>query len=228
MISIAIDGPAGAGKTTIAKRVAKKLNLVYVDTGAFYRTVAVAIQRNGWKLDNISEELLQTIKLDVQLMDGVQRMLLGGEDVTALLRTPEISKLASDSSALPVVRIFLLKTQQDLAQRTSVIMEGRDIGTVVLPDATLKVFMTADLDVRAERRMKELNDSRYTFEDVRSAMVARDQNDSTRKIAPLQQADDAYYLNTSKMSLEEVEERILEFLDCQLETTRLCKGVLCK
>ena len=184
MISIAIDGPAGAGKTTIAKRVAKKLNLVYVDTGAFYRTVAVAIQRNGWKLDNISEELLQTIKLDVQLMDGVQRMLLNGEDVTDLLRTPEISKLASDSSALPVVRIFLLKTQQDLAQRTSVIMEGRDIGTVVLPDATLKVFMTADLDVRAERRMKELNDSRYTFEDVRSAMVARDQNDSTRKIAP--------------------------------------------
>ena len=184
MISIAIDGPAGAGKTTIAKRVAKKLNLVYVDTGAFYRTVAVAIQRNGWKLDNISEELLQTIKLDVQLMDGVQRMLLNREDVTDLLRTPEISKLASDSSALPVVRIFLLKTQQDLAQRTGVIMEGRDIGTVVLPDATLKVFMTADLDVRAERRMKELNDSRYTFEDVRSAMVARDQNDSTRKIAP--------------------------------------------
>lgn len=184
MISIAIDGPAGAGKTTIAKRVAKKLNLVYVDTGAFYRTVAVAIQRNGWKLDNISEELLQTIKLDVQLMDGVQRMLLNREDVTDLLRTPEISKLASDSSALPVVRIFLLKTQQDLAQRTGVVMEGRDIGTVVLPDATLKVFMTADLDVRAERRMKELNDSRYTFEDVRSAMVARDQNDSTRKIAP--------------------------------------------
>ena len=159
-------------------------SLVYVDTGAFYRTVTVAIQRNGWKLDNISEELLQTIKLDVQLMDGVQRMLLNGEDVTDLLRTPEISKLASDSSALPVVRIFLLKTQQDLAQRTGVIMEGRDIGTVVLPDATLKVFMTADLDVRAERRMKELNDSRYTFEDVRSAMVARDQNDSTRKIAP--------------------------------------------
>ena len=184
MISIAIDGPAGAGKTTIAKRVAKKLNLVYVDTGAFYRTVAVAIQRNGWKLDNISEELLQTIKLDVQLMDGVRRMLLNREDVTDLLRTPEISKLASDSSALPVVRIFLLKTQQDLAQRTGVVMEGRDIGTVVLPDATLKVFMTADLDVRAERRMKELNDSRYTFEDVRSAMVARDQNDSTRKIAP--------------------------------------------
>lgn len=184
MISIAIDGPAGAGKTTIAKRVAKKLNLVYVDTGAFYRTVAVAIQRNGWKLDNISEELLQTIKLDVQLMDGVQRMLLNREDVTDLLRTPEISKLASDASALPVVRTFLLKTQQDLAQRTGVVMEGRDIGTVVLPDATLKVFMTADLDVRAERRMKELNDSRYTFEDVRSAMVARDQNDSTRKIVP--------------------------------------------
>ena len=184
MISIAIDGPAGAGKTTIAKRVAKKLNLVYVDTGAFYRTVAVAIQRNGWKLDNISEELLQTIKLDVQLMDGVRRMLLNREDVTDLLRTPEISKLASDASALPVVRTFLLKTQQDLAQRTGVVMEGRDIGTVVLPDATLKVFMTADLDVRAERRMKELNDSRYTFEDVRSAMVARDQNDSTRKIAP--------------------------------------------
>ena len=203
-------------------------SLVYVDTGAFYRTVTVAIQRNGWKLDNISEELLQTIKLDVQLMDGVQRMLLNGEDVTDLLRTPEISKLASDSSALPVVRIFLLKTQQDLAQRTSVIMEGRDIGTVVLPDATLKVFMTADLDVRAERRMKELNDSRYTFEDVRSAMVARDQNDSTRKIAPLQQADDAYYLNTSRMPLGKVEERILEFLDCQSETTRLCKGVLCK
>ena len=154
MISIAIDGPAGAGKTTIAKRVAKKLNLVYVDTGAFYRTVAVAIQRNGWKLDNISEELLQTIKLDVQLMDGVQRMLLNREDVTDLLRTPEISKLASDSSALPVVRTFLLKTQQDLAQRTGVIMEGRDIGIVVLPDATLKVFMTADLDIRAERRLK--------------------------------------------------------------------------
>ena len=203
-------------------------SLVYVDTGAFYRTVTVAIQRNGWKLDNISEELLQTIKLDVQLMDGVQRMLLNGEDVTDLLRTPEISKLASSSSALPVVRIFLLKTQQDLAQRTSVIMEGRDIGTVVLPDATLKVFMTEDLDIRAERRLKELNDPRYTFEDTRSAMAARDQNDSTRKIAPLQQADDAYYLNTSRMPLGKVEERILEFLDCQSETTRLCKGVLCK
>ena len=186
------------------------------------------MRRNGWKLDNISEELIQTIKLDVQLMDGVQRMLLNGEDVTDLLRTPEISKLASSSSALPVVRTFLLKTQQDLAQRTGVIMEGRDIGTVVLPDATLKVFMTEDLDIRAERRLKELNDPRYTFEDTRSAMAARDQNDSTRKIAPLQQADDAYYLNTSRMPLGKVEERILEFLDCQSETTRLCKGVLCK
>lgn len=215
MFSIAIDGPAGAGKTTAAKLLAQKLNILYVDTGAFYRTVAVAIKRYGWQLDELTMRLLQELNIDVQLIDGTQRMILNGEDVTDLLRTPEMSKLASDCSALPVVREYLLEAQRELAQKTSVVMEGRDIGTVVLPNATLKVFLTADLNVRAERRYKEINDPSMTLAKIESVMKERDINDSTRSVAPLKKAVDAYYLDSSPKTIEEVQAEIMNLLRLQ-------------
>lgn len=215
MFSIAIDGPAGAGKTTAAKLLAQKLNILYVDTGAFYRTVAVAIKRYGWQLNELTMRLLQELNIDVQLIDGTQRMILNGEDVTDLLRTPEMSKLASDCSALPVVREYLLEAQRELAQKTSVVMEGRDIGTVVLPNATLKVFLTADLHTRAERRFIEINEPKTTLAEIECAMKERDINDSTRSVAPLKKAGDAYYLDSSQKTIEEVQAEIMNLLRLQ-------------
>lgn len=212
MYSIAIDGPAGAGKTTVAKKLARDLDILYVDTGAFYRTIAVAIRRHRWQLSQLTTEQLQKIRIAVQLVDGMQRMILNGEDVTDFLRTPEMSKLASDCSALPVVRDYLLEAQRKLAKKESVVMEGRDIGTVVLPDATLKVFLTADLPIRAERRYKEINDPSMTLAEVEAVMRERDVNDSTRSVAPLKQAEDAYYLDSTTKTIEEVEKAILEML----------------
>jgi len=215
--SIALDGPSGAGKSTLAKRTAEHFGFIYVDTGALYRCVGLFAFRNNTapkdKEGIIS--LLPEIKLDMKYDDsGIQRMFLSNEDVTEAIRMPEISVYASDVSALPEVRAFLLQMQRDMAARYDVIMDGRDIGTVVLPDAGLKIFITADAEARANRRYLELLDKgvETTFIEVKEAMTARDKNDSERDVAPLKAADDAVILDTTSLNFEESFEAICDLV----------------
>jgi len=207
-ISIALDGPAGAGKSTLAKRAAKHFNLMYVDTGALYRCIGLFTFRAD--VDSKDEaavtKLLPQIVLDMSYDEsGLQRMILGGEDVTEEIRLPQISSFASDVSAMPPVRSFLLSMQRDMAERYDVIMDGRDIGTVVLPNAGLKIFITADDTARAKRRYDELIQKgiKTTLEDVHSEMCIRDKNDSERKTAPLKMADGAVLLDTTLLDFEQ-------------------------
>ncbi|MCL2662432.1 MAG: (d)CMP kinase [Oscillospiraceae bacterium] len=207
-ISVALDGPSGAGKSTLAKKTAGHFNFIYVDTGALYRCIGLFALRNKVASTDRAGviKLLPQIKLDMEYDDaGIQRMYLGGEDVTDAIRMPEISTYASDVSAMPEVREFLLKMQRDMAEKYDVIMDGRDIGTVVLPNAGLKIFITADADARANRRYLELTAKGIatTFEEVRAAMLQRDKNDSERETAPLKAADDAIMLDTTKLSFDE-------------------------
>ena len=205
-ISVAIDGPSGAGKSTLAKALAKKLGYLYVDTGAIYRTVGLAAQRAD--LDSKDAEgviaLLPHIGIDYA-EDGTQIMRLNGEDVTREIRTPLSSIYASDVSALPEVRAFLIEMQRDMARRYSVIMDGRDIGTVVLPDADVKIFLTASAEVRAHRRWKELREKgiHTPFDEVLRDIEYRDRQDSTRAAAPLRAADDAVTIDNSELSFDE-------------------------
>jgi len=206
--SVALDGPAGAGKSTLAKRTAEHFGLIYVDTGALYRSIGLfAFRNNVASKDELGvNKLLPQIKLKMKYDDsGIQRMLLCGEDVTDAIRMPEISTYASDVSAMPAVRSFLLSMQREMAVKYDVIMDGRDIGTVVLPDAGLKIFITADARARANRRYIELLDKgvETTLEEVESAMISRDENDSSRKVAPLKAADDAVVLDTTDLDLDE-------------------------
>ena len=208
LISVAIDGPAGAGKSTIARKVAQELGCLYVDTGAIYRTVGLYALRKGANTKNEGEvvPLLEELKVEMQVeSDGIQHMYLNGEDVTAQIREPEISRYASAVSALPPVRAFLLDMQRELARTRSVVMDGRDIGTVVLPDATVKIFLTASPEVRAMRRWKELREkgNTDTYEEVLRDVIQRDYDDSHRAIAPLRQAEDAVLADTSELDLEE-------------------------
>ena len=208
-ISIAIDGPAGAGKSTIAKRLAKELGYYYVDTGAIYRTVAYFMDLLGVApkdVDGVSryiDELTIEIEYDE---DGLQHMIMNGMDVTEDIRTPEISQKASLVSAHAVVRDMLLDMQRDVAKKHNVIMDGRDIGTVVLPRATVKIFLTASAEVRARRRHSELlaKGSKDSYEKVLTDIKLRDHQDSTREIAPLKQAKDAVLVDTSTMQVEDV------------------------
>lgn len=206
--SVAIDGPAGAGKSTMAKRLAQKLGFVYVDTGAIYRTVGYHMHLMGIgprDTDGV-KRLLDDVNLKITYgPDGVQHMILNGADVTEEIRTPEMSRIASKISAQPVVREFLLDMQRDVAKTHSVIMDGRDIGTVVLPHADVKIYLTASAKVRAERRMKEdaAKGRKQSFEKVLEEIEARDHQDMTRAIAPLKQAEDAVLLDTSQLNLEE-------------------------
>lgn len=208
MINVAIDGPAGAGKSTIAKTIAQKLGYLYIDTGAMYRTLAYKALSNGINItsdhDGISAMLSDT-KLGIVYKDGVQRMLSDGNDVTDMIRTPEVSRGASDISAIPFVREWLLETQRSLARENNCLMDGRDIGTVVLPDANVKIFLTASPEARAKRRYDELTAKGLDviYEDVLSDMIERDTNDSTRACAPLKMADDAILVDTSLFSFEE-------------------------
>jgi len=208
LISVAIDGPSGAGKSTIAKALAKKYGFIYVDTGAIYRTVGLAAKRSGIECkdtENISK-LLPKISVELKYNDeGMQCMYLNDEDVSSLIRTPEISIAASDVSSLPVVRDYLMDIQRSMATKSSVIMDGRDIGTVVLPNADLKVFLTASVEERAYRRYKELIEKkvRTTYEEVISDMEKRDAQDSNRAAAPLKQADDAILVDTTGKTLEQ-------------------------
>ncbi len=206
-IAIAIDGPAGAGKSTISKSAAKKLGFIYIDTGALYRTVGLAATRNN--VEPVQGEavnnLLNSIKVELTFNDkGEQVVLLDGEDVSGLIRTPEASMMASRISAIPEVRAYLLDLQRNMAKTDNVIMDGRDIGTVVLPDAEVKIFLTATPEARATRRYKELIDKGMDvkYEDILEDVKTRDYNDSHRDIAPLKQADDAFLADTTDVDLE--------------------------
>ena len=216
-ISVAIDGPAGAGKSTIARRAAALLGFVYVDTGAIYRTVGFSVLQSGIDPHNADavSALLPNICLRLEWSrDGVQHMILNGEDVTAAIRSPEVSETASVISAIPAVRRFLLDTQRDVAKTHSVIMDGRDIGTVVLPDADVKIYLFASSEVRAKRRWMELQarDCADTYEEVLKDMNERDDRDMHRAIAPLRCADDAVRLDTSELSLEDSVQAILNII----------------
>ncbi len=206
--AIALDGPAGAGKSTIARRLAAELDYVYVDTGAIYRTVGyyIWICGIGGRDGDGVRRLLDDVNVRIEYPgDGLQHMFLNGKDITSDIRTPEISTYASQVSAHKCVRDFLLDTQRDLAKTHNVVMDGRDIGTVVLPDADVKIFLTASPEVRAKRRWKELQEKgcKDSYEKVLADMKQRDLQDSTRAIAPLRQAEDAVLLDTSEMTLEE-------------------------
>ncbi len=203
---IALDGPSGAGKSTLAKILAAKLGYVYVDTGALYRTVGLYASRNGISSEKPEGVIarLPEIKIDLRYIDGAQHVLLGGEDVSEAIRTPEISHYASAVSALPEVRAFLLGLQKEIAATRDVIMDGRDIGTVILPNADVKIFLTSSPLARAKRRQKELAEKGIvqTVEEVLADMKARDKRDSSRATAPLKKAEDAIELDNSEMTLE--------------------------
>ncbi|MBE6571651.1 MAG: (d)CMP kinase [Ruminococcaceae bacterium] len=215
-IKIAIDGPSGSGKSTLAKGLAKELGYVYVDTGAIYRTVGLFAKRNS--IDPHDEDALSArfsnIDISLKWEDGVQKIFLSDEDVSELIRTPEASMYASAVSALPKVRAFLLEMQRSFAKKSNVIMDGRDIGTVILPDAQVKIFMQAHPEERARRRMLELNakGKNVTFEEVYADMCLRDKNDSTRDVAPCVPADDAVVFDNTGLDIPQTVEKALEII----------------
>ncbi len=215
MINVAIDGPAGAGKSTIAKAAAKELGFIYVDTGALYRTIALnAVRSNAIDSTEAIVSLLEKTDVKLGYDNGMQRVYLNGEDVSDFIRTPEISMGASRVSAIPEVRAFLLELQRDIARNNNVIMDGRDIGTVVLPDAQCKIFLFASPECRAERRYKELIEKgeNVRYEDVLEDVNQRDYQDSHREIAPLKPTEESIMADTSKLSLEESIELIINII----------------
>ena len=206
IFSVAIDGPAGAGKSTVAKAVAKALNAAYLDTGAMYRTMGLYMAEHGHRRPEAIAEAARTPDLRVEFRDGVQRMFLDGEDVTEHIRTPEAAATASKVSAVGAVRERLVDLQREIARGQSVVMDGRDIGTVVLPDATVKIYLTASCEVRAKRRFDELTQAgkEIAYEQVLDDIVQRDYNDAHRAVSPMRQADDAVRVDTSEMTRDEV------------------------
>ena len=217
MSSIAIDGPAGAGKSSIAKALSKRLGYIYIDTGAMYRAVALFFVENNISdgTDSRIESLLDKLEISIKYEDGAQKVILNGEDVTGKLRLEEIGKLASKFSAIGSVREKLVALQRKLAQKENVVMDGRDIGTVVLPNADLKIYLSASSKVRAKRRYLELLEKGYTdldINEIEDEIIKRDEADMNREISPLKQADDAYYLDSSDMTLEEVVSKILSMV----------------
>lgn len=216
MINVAIDGPAGAGKSTIAKAAAKKLGYIYVDTGALYRAVGVYSLRNG--VDTTDGEAvaqtLPSVSVELKFQDGVQHVYLNGEDVSEEIRTPKASMAASHVSAVPAVRQFLFDLQRDIAAKNNCIMDGRDIGTVVLPKAQVKIFLTASPEARAKRRFIELQakGAKDTFEQVLADLKQRDYNDSHRAVAPLKPADDSVLVDTTALTLEASVEKVIEVI----------------
>ncbi|MBR3679522.1 MAG: (d)CMP kinase [Oscillospiraceae bacterium] len=222
-INIAIDGPSGAGKSTLARRIAAKLGYVYVDTGAMYRAIAYYMHTKN--ADSTADIIAQLPNLTVSLSygeDGVQHVYANGEDVSDKIRTPEMSMGASKVSAIPEVREFLLDTQRSLAKQTSVVMDGRDIGTVVLPDAQVKIYLTVSAETRAYRRFLELQekqpDSAPSYEEVLADVIQRDHQDMTREIAPLKQAEDAVLADTGELDLDQSEALLLQICKERLQT----------
>ena len=217
MIRIAIDGPSGSGKSTLAKAISKDLGIVYVDTGALYRTVGYYVYTRGKDPHNAQEVevLLNEINIELKYENGAQKVILNGENLGDKIRVPEMSMYASAVSSIPAVRSFLLEMQKSLARENSVVMDGRDIGTVIIPDADLKIFLTASNETRAKRRTLELLakgvDAKY--EDVLSDMIARDRQDKNRDIAPAIPADDAIFFDNSAMSVEESLKEIVRLLN---------------
>lgn len=208
MISIAIDGPSGAGKSTISRKAAEIFGFIYVDTGAIYRTIGLASKIRGISLDDKAAVMEMLTKLNIELKyneSGEQHMYLDGKDVSRDIRLPEVSMLASKVSAIPEVRNFLVDMQRDMAKKYDVIMDGRDIGTVILPDADLKIFLTADVNDRAQRRYEELRTKGMIkpFDEVLAEMKQRDEQDTLRAAAPLKAAEDAVMLDTSGNTLEQ-------------------------
>ncbi len=215
--SIAIDGPAGAGKSTIAKQVAKKMNLIYVDTGAMYRAMALYLIRENVKAEE-SEKISEKCKsadITIRYEDGVQVVYLNGENVNPHLRTEAVGQMASASSVNGDVRTKLVQLQQKLASEAEVIMDGRDIGTVVLPDADVKIYLTASVEVRAKRRYDELvaKGENWDLEEIKKEIAERDHRDMTREISPLRQAEDAILLDTSDMGIEDVIDAIMKLCE---------------
>lgn len=212
-INIAIDGPAGAGKSTIAKMVSAEMGYIYVDTGAMYRAVALYLTENNIPDEKI-EKSLADVDVSLKFIDGVQRVYLGDRDVSELIRTPEISMEASRTSAIPAVRMRLFDLQQKLARENNIIMDGRDIGTVVLPNADVKIFLTASAEERANRRFRELSEKPDcpTYEEILKDIIQRDYNDSHRETAPLKQAADAVLVDTTELTLEQSAQRITEII----------------
>lgn len=218
MFKIALDGPSGAGKSTIARTVARKLGFVYIDTGAMYRAAALACLRQGVDIKANPQQainIVDKISIDIDYVDGEQRIFLDAEDVSDKIRTPEVSMGASDVSAIGAVREKLVALQRQLAGTKNVIMDGRDIGTHVLPDADVKVFLTASPEIRAERRYKELIEkgTNTTMAEVLADIKRRDEQDSTRAVSPLRRADDAVELDTSLLTFDESVASVLELIN---------------
>ena len=217
MINIAIDGPAGAGKSTIAKQVAAKKGYIYVDTGAMYRAMALYLYRNGIDADDSAAISSRCNEPDITIeyRDGVQVVLLDGENVNSLLRTPQVSDMASRSSVNPDVRAKLLSLQQELARKENVVMDGRDIGTVVLPNAQVKIFLTASVAVRAKSRYFELLEKgeKAELSEITAQIIERDERDMNRPVAPLKQAEDAVLVDTSDLTIDEVVAKILSIIE---------------
>lgn len=216
-IAVALDGPAGAGKSSIAKRAAAALDFIYVDTGALYRTIGLAASRRG--VEPVAspevEELLSTINVDLTFNEkGDQVVLLDGEDVSGVIRTPEASMMASKISAIPAVRAYLLDLQRNMAKTHNVIMDGRDIGTVVLPDAQVKIFLTASPEARAQRRYTELVEKGMDvkYEDILQDVITRDYNDTHRETAPLKPAEGCVMVDTTELDFEQSVEKIISVI----------------
>ena len=217
MINIAIDGPSGAGKSTLAKMLAKKLGYIYVDTGALYRSIGLYMFDSGInpKDKDAVIEALSNIKIELRFENGTQKVYLNGTDVKDRIRLPEMSMYASLTSAIPEVRAFLLDIQKDMAKKNNVIMDGRDIGTVILPDAQVKIFLVASSETRAKRRYKELAEKgiETSYEEVLSDIIKRDENDSTRAVAPAVAAPDAVLLDSSDMNADEALDAALKIIE---------------
>ncbi|MDD6060277.1 MAG: (d)CMP kinase [Ruminococcus sp.] len=213
MINIAIDGPAGAGKSTIAKIVSAKLGYIYVDTGALYRAIALYIKENAIADEDI-ENSLPDADVSLRFVDGAQRVYLGDRDVSGLIRTNEISMEASRTSSIPAVRAYLFETQQKIARENNIIMDGRDIGTVILPNADVKIFLTASAEERANRRFRELSEKPDCppYEVILKDIIQRDYQDMNRETSPLRQAEDAILVDTTSLNLEESAEEILRII----------------
>lgn len=216
-VAVALDGPAGAGKSSIARRAAKALDYIYVDTGALYRTIGLAASRLSVEpVASVEvDELLGKITVELAFNDdGEQMVLLDGEDVSGFIRTPEASMMASKISAIPQVRAYLLDLQRDIAKKNNVIMDGRDIGTVVLPDAQVKIFLTASPEARAQRRYKELCEKgmNVKYEEILNDVITRDYNDSHRKTAPLKPAEGCVMVDTTELDFEQSVNKIISVI----------------